>query len=1006
PMAVKIGRTKCTDKRKCSACKTSKSKCQNYQQCKNNNFQKCPSERDISSDEFLKIPQVCAVKHGRFYRNTLRNEITLKSNNKKPNIINEIIFDINPKHIITTNYDDLLEKATNYNRDVYKTVISGGDLLKIDDKERYIIKMHGDMNDLDNIVLKEEDYLNYSQNHVLIETYLKSLLTDHTFLFVGYSMGDNNLKLILSWLNYLKKDEEFKSGKSRKKSVKEIRNYIVKLGSSSESKYDKEYYEEYGVGVVDLDGFDCDISKELERSIFKKYKKQYDEWIVNNKFYATRLFNFLYYLVGGGTGGYYLGNIFPINGPPSSLLELNFIPVSAIRDFLKIDAELYGSHLHIKERSRNSYDAISNLLNPNNKHSKNLNLMFSKAGINKICWREHWTDEDDSRKSKDHVTEINVQSNEDFELINLYFENKYDELQKKISRSFPTPEDLFYKVMLFPHRQMFGDEKINEIIDAFSELIENKLRMENSSGKINPDVLFLEYNKRVLNLMTKIENGDWRELTRWVSNIADKSLKKSLEWFCQVVEHDETALFGMKRELEVVVKVFSGGVIRYAYPYGDYNELLSLKARAWGWFFCFFRNHLIFKNSKFLSNVLKPYAEAVICANSSKIEQEKEIFFKTNKFEPYEIGMFELEILTKHVEAEKLHEWIDKYKVNKLKIKKEILVKLFKNLCNSLLSEEEDLDRIQLKEYLHNYAIILNCSCSDIDNEEVIELFVELFERKTQLFFNGISLGKTVQFFFNLIRIFSKNASSELKKKIIGALLKGLFQSKDEFQIENNFYAFNLVILDIGKDVEMILNHEFKDRIDYENILMGYLKYSFLNEEEKAKYGEEINKKENWQHFIGYQNSRLFFELMDANILLYSEDLADFLEDVLLKEKDEERKGKISFPDYHLMKLQVIAILSLDNKFKNLERFQKYDYDPIEFLINKEKFDFSKVDLCNFVWQYFFKKPELVKYFVSNKEILISNYQKAKEQGRNVENAKKTISRFLLDDDEFWNWRG
>ena len=43
--------------------------------------------------------------------------------------------------------------------------------------------MHGDITDLDTIVHKEADYLEYSQKHVLIELFVKSLLTDHTIVF-------------------------------------------------------------------------------------------------------------------------------------------------------------------------------------------------------------------------------------------------------------------------------------------------------------------------------------------------------------------------------------------------------------------------------------------------------------------------------------------------------------------------------------------------------------------------------------------------------------------------------------------------------------------------------------------------------------------------------------------------------------------------------------------------------------------------------------------------------
>ena len=72
------------------------------------------------------------------------------------------------------------------------------------DKSKYIIKMHGDVLHPETIVLKEKDYLDYSQNHVLIELFVKALLADHTILFLGYSLNDYNIKLIISWINYLR----------------------------------------------------------------------------------------------------------------------------------------------------------------------------------------------------------------------------------------------------------------------------------------------------------------------------------------------------------------------------------------------------------------------------------------------------------------------------------------------------------------------------------------------------------------------------------------------------------------------------------------------------------------------------------------------------------------------------------------------------------------------------------------------------------------------------------
>lgn len=103
------------------------------------------------------------------------------------------------------------------NRETYK-FSTDKDLL-ISQGYHYTIKMYGDIEDLLNIVLKENDYLNYTSNHILIETFIKSLLVDHTFIFVGYSLNDYNLKQIMSWIDYL----------SAKQSVSEFkhRNFII-----------------------------------------------------------------------------------------------------------------------------------------------------------------------------------------------------------------------------------------------------------------------------------------------------------------------------------------------------------------------------------------------------------------------------------------------------------------------------------------------------------------------------------------------------------------------------------------------------------------------------------------------------------------------------------------------------------------------------------------------------------------------------------------------------------
>ena len=167
----------------------------------NNN---CQYKYNFSSDDFLKIPQYFYEEKGReAYIDFLSQKFCKEY---ETNAIDELIVQLQPEHIITTNYDHLIECVKNTPISKYTVVKSNKDLLT-KYGNHYIIKMHGDIDDindngLENIVLKEDDYLKYSQTHEIIESYIKSLLFDKTFLFVGYSLNDNNLKLMMSYIDY------------------------------------------------------------------------------------------------------------------------------------------------------------------------------------------------------------------------------------------------------------------------------------------------------------------------------------------------------------------------------------------------------------------------------------------------------------------------------------------------------------------------------------------------------------------------------------------------------------------------------------------------------------------------------------------------------------------------------------------------------------------------------------------------------------------------------------
>lgn len=112
----------------------------------------------------------------------------------QPNEIHNHIYKIQPKHIITTNYDTLIEDKLNKGIIKYNIIQHDMDI-PYSKSSSYIIKMHGDLK-TKNIVLKENDYLDYEKNFYMISTLIKSLIMNNTILFIGYSLGDSTFNSI------------------------------------------------------------------------------------------------------------------------------------------------------------------------------------------------------------------------------------------------------------------------------------------------------------------------------------------------------------------------------------------------------------------------------------------------------------------------------------------------------------------------------------------------------------------------------------------------------------------------------------------------------------------------------------------------------------------------------------------------------------------------------------------------------------------------------------------
>lgn len=159
-------------------------------------------DEETDETDALKIAQKLYNEKGEKEYNDIIKELLFK-NSLGYNPLHEILFELNPQCIITTNYDNYFESVIN-DLGLPFSIVSKDEDLSYAKHKKLLIKYHGDFEN-HNIVLKENDYNDFSKNNTLKEVFVKSLFSNKTILFVGYSVSDPNLKLLIREIQYILK---------------------------------------------------------------------------------------------------------------------------------------------------------------------------------------------------------------------------------------------------------------------------------------------------------------------------------------------------------------------------------------------------------------------------------------------------------------------------------------------------------------------------------------------------------------------------------------------------------------------------------------------------------------------------------------------------------------------------------------------------------------------------------------------------------------------------------
>ena len=110
--------------------------------------------------------------------------------------IHRLIAKSNFSKIYTTNYDRWLESAHDAFGVKYDKIKSVADLVRLTEGRRQIIKLHGDFDLEDSIVLDETSYFRRLDFDTPLDIKLRADVLGCSVLFIGYSLNDINIRLL------------------------------------------------------------------------------------------------------------------------------------------------------------------------------------------------------------------------------------------------------------------------------------------------------------------------------------------------------------------------------------------------------------------------------------------------------------------------------------------------------------------------------------------------------------------------------------------------------------------------------------------------------------------------------------------------------------------------------------------------------------------------------------------------------------------------------------------
>ena len=864
----------------------------------------CKLKYNFSAEDFLRIPQ-------HFYESFDENDKIsyfdfLKekfcSVKYETNIIDEIIVKLQPDYIITTNYDHLLENVKDPRVSKYAVIKKDDDILSKKGRN-YIIKMHGDIDDIENIVLKEDDYLNYSQKHIMIEIFIKSLLIDKTFVFVGYSLNDNNLKLIMSYIDFFVKEKRIKNRQP---------HYLV-VDKIKDGEHDIPYWENKGVELVDL-------------SQISDYMIENSKCTSISNDVGKKLYTFLYYLNKEGLS-YTNDKIQELNGRLIKFTQdnscFNYISYKTILEIFNFKS-LYGIKTPVLIFSdKEEYDNLKILLG-----NKELRNLLIKAGINGIQL--------ESRTNRDNV-HFEEESKESDSLFELSINNKYHEIMEKIEKESSSSIKAYYYFLIK------DTEELSPIMNDLKEEYEFLDYQDLSNHKCY-NLAIYEFNKTCMRSLSYLSNekDDIDKLNLLLQQAAARyssaynTIKDIVNKKAEILEMNDILLKHEEYYMKKASMSKMGGTI--------YGELFQIRQIAYDYYLFYKKNHLMLDWFVNVKRMVMPYIKAIFCTYyPDEFQGDFRGGFMRTRVSAYPIELLDVDMMVKHIKQKELKSIASHYKVESIELSDKFDISLlFENFCLSM----KEYWNLRMIDQLESFSYLLSlCKLSYEQNVRIVRAFLLLLTPAENenicaitnniyalLIYVERHFDESIKEYSDLLELLinSDILLEERSHNVYSELMKIFSELADKNIYKNCCKEFDNIKNNNRQKTLWVFIHR--------RVLLKY-------DESKWKNFIEENLNENWEQEI--------FQLLYEEILPFNDKIKEYYVSKLNKYASSN-KGIHSYPDYkaeainHLVLYILLGIVNKDD----IEFMRAYSNmsDYLKFIFNPESFDYRNIKISDFIW--------------------------------------------------------